>query len=160
MPSPVSRNQTRQMKGVTLFKKIKELRENTERLNDVRVAFREEAEEEEELVLSTLSATSPLSLVCEVLPLLSKCHPNSISATAKELVRLPWGNFRGEEAQMDSDGEEIPASYIEDESRPVLAGTIQIDVPQILNGKARSKKKAKPTVVEEDEDDDEIEEFD
>jgi hypothetical protein len=146
------------MKGVALFKVIKELRENTERLNDVRIAFREDAQEDEELIQSTLSATSSNSLICEVLPMLSKCLPGSVSTRAKELVHLPWNAVRGEEAaQFDSEGEEVSASYLE-ETRPLQEGTVQIDKSFSPTKKARpaTKKKSAPLLIDEDDD---IEEF-
>jgi hypothetical protein len=164
LPSPVPRHQNRKMKGVALFQKIKELRENTERLNDIRLAFQEEAQEAEIMATSTLSAASATSLVCELLPLLSKSQPKFLSARVKDLVYLPWTANRGDEAQLDIEEGEATESYQEDEAGEAPGRAIQIDADPIARkkrggGRGERPTTAQPTGSDIVEEEDDIEEF-
>lgn len=162
LPSPVRRDQNRKMKGVVLFQKMKELRENGERVNDIRLAFQEEAQEEEAMTTSTLSDASVTSLVCEVLPLLSKSRPSFLSARVKELVRMPWTASQIADAQMDIEEGEVNASFQEDEAGEAPGRAVRVEAgPLASTGKVRIAARsvtAQPIDLDFDKDDD-IEDF-
>lgn len=152
------------MKGATLFQKIKELRETTEKMYDFQTSLREEAQEvpSDSSSVMMISGSSITDLLCDILPVLSKSHPGMLSASVDEIVKIPWMSTalqQGDESLEDVDMADVPdLSQMES-----VDGTKQIDVS--INHAPKSKRLVRSSEVKEEEQDedeieDEIEEFD
>lgn len=148
----------RPLKGPAMFYKQKQIRENMEKLDDIRLALQKATIEG--TASMTMSDASMMRLVCELLPMISKSHPDIVPSSVEELVKLPWNTSRTYEEQNEEEEEE---GEVEEEVMDVSLGNL-IEAGQSYQKNSSSQVLLPPAHVEsnideEGDDDDEIEEF-
>lgn len=118
-----------------------------EKLDDLRIALQEESKQGTTSL--TMSEAGMMRLLCELLPIISKTHPNMISSSVMELVDLPWSSSRVHDQEKEEEAEM-------DESLTEVADASQSPRKRVLNPLLLPLSNKVESFIDEDDD---IEEF-